>query len=87
MNNNNKFVRDLANSLISIGKKMTNKNLADELNKAGLKTSYGTLYEGERGTFNLISSTYHKLDKLGMTKDKDNVANAFTNSKGEHPYL
>ncbi len=87
MNSNNNFVIDLANKLVSKGCKMTNVELAIQLNKAGLKTSYNDDYKGGRGTFNLIAATYHKLDKEGRSNERDNVAKAYTNYKGEHPYL
>lgn len=87
MNNNNNFVSSLANRLVLAGTKISNIDLANQLNNANLKISYGSLYKGKRGTFRLISTTYWKLDSLGRISDRDNIAKAFTNFKGYYAYL
>jgi hypothetical protein len=51
----------LAKVLDSNNTTMTGENLANHLNEIGFKTSYGTEYEGGRGTNKLISDTYDRF--------------------------
>ena len=53
---------------------MTGENLAHHLNEIGFETSYGTPYEGGRGTYKLISDTYDWFVDNGKQADADNIA-------------
>jgi hypothetical protein len=56
-----KHIMNLAVSLSQNGQVMPVPALAVNLNNNGFRTSYGTLYEGLRGTYTLIRATYHYL--------------------------
>ena len=81
------YIRKRANELSKVGKSITAKDLADELNKSGLETSYGTPFQGGRGTYMLIRATYRWLDTtLGSPEEASHVARAFTKPDGRYAY-
>lgn len=67
---------------------MSVSELADHLNRNGLRTSYGELYAGERGTLRLISMTYRWVDaELGLGGDEaTSIAVAFVKKDGSYAY-
>ncbi|MDO4224966.1 MAG: hypothetical protein Q4C75_03635 [Bergeyella zoohelcum] len=80
------IISQLANTLISQGKNMPISQLADYLNQNGYQTTYGTNYQGGRGTYKLISEVYKSLERDGRHADADNVAKAFTTDNGDYAY-
>ncbi len=81
------YISKLANHLVDNGKIMSGPEFADHLNRNGFQTSYGTDYEGKRGTYTLISATYKELTDLGRISDAENVAKAFVKEDGTPAYL
>jgi len=65
---------------------MSAPTLARLLNSLGYRTNYGTEYEGARGTYNLISGTYHRLDGAGKGDLARMVAAAFRKPNFEYAY-
>ena len=66
---------------------MSGQELADHLNRNGIKTSYGTQYEGGRGTYKLISSVWNWVEKdLGLHDEAEMIARAFVNPDNLYAY-
>jgi hypothetical protein len=65
---------------------MSGEELADHLNRNIFLTSYGTEYEGGRGTYKLIKETYHWLVKLELQNEADKVAKSFVKPDGTFAY-
>lgn len=84
--NKKEYIGHLANVLVSNNATMTGEKLADHLNEIGFETSYGTQYEGGRGTYTLIHATYDWLAANGKQADADNVALAFKKPDGTCAY-
>ena len=80
------FVRDLAITLSAAGNKITGWDLAQRLNAAGLKTSYGSPYSGGRGVYTLVHATYNWLRNNGYPKIADIVAASYLNQDGDYAY-
>lgn len=81
------YIRKLGSFLINNGKTMDVPNLVEHLNWNGYKTNYGTEYQGGRGSYRLIRSTYDWLIKIGEPGDAKNVAEAFMKPDGTYAYL
>jgi hypothetical protein len=87
MNRKKLYVWRLATFLHSAGTKMSGEELAAHLNRNGLQTSYGTEFEGGRGTFKLIKVTYDWVnDELGLEDEARKVAEAFVKPDGTHAW-
>jgi hypothetical protein len=87
MDKKKKYILKLATTLHSQGKKMTGQKLADNLNKNNFLTSYGTKYQGGRGTYKLIRETWNCLEnKLNQTQDAKIVAETFVKANGAFAY-
>ena len=80
------LIKEIASNLSSNHKKMTFDQLANHLNDIGHKTSYGTEYHGSRGVARLVSSVYQNVTNEGDLKGADDIANAFTDNNGNHPW-
>lgn len=80
------YIRRLGNFLSTNGTTMAINELADHLNRNNFKTSYGTEYEGGRGTYTLIHATYDWLVSIGKQDEANSIAGAFTRSNGEYAY-
>ena len=80
------YIRRLAHFLTENGTKMAGNELAEHLNRNNFKTSYGTDYEGGRGTYKLLHATYDWLAANGKQKDADNVAFAFPKPNGDYAF-
>jgi hypothetical protein len=65
---------------------MTGGELADHLNRNRFKTYYGSKYEGGRGTFRLIKSTYQWLASIGKQQEADFVAKALVDGNDTPAY-
>jgi hypothetical protein len=80
------YIKQLAIFLVSTKTSMNGETLATLLNWNNFKTSYGSRYEGGRGTYTLIHATYDWLVKNGNQADADKVALAFKKPDGSYAY-
>lgn len=83
---NKEYIRQLANFLIQTETTMNAENLAEHLNWNNFKTTYDTEYEGGRGTYRLIHTTYDWLTEKGLKDEAENVAKAFKKPNGGFAY-
>ena len=74
------FIYNLAVSLS--GGKMTVADLAVKLNANGFRTGYGTFYQGMRGTYTLLHSTYDVVERMKGKVAAALIANSFTKPNG-----
>ena len=86
MSNNKDFVGNLANELAKKGSTMNQRQVSSALNASGRKTTYGTDYQGGRGTNKLVSTSYDYFDNKGDKETAKNIAERITNSEGETPW-
>ena len=86
MNQKKAYIWKLAIFLASNGMKMSGEELAEHLNRNNFLTSYGAEYQGGRGTYKLISETYHWLKDLGLQGEADKIAEAFVKPNGDFAY-
>jgi hypothetical protein len=56
------------------------------LNDLGYQTNYSSEYAGARGIYNLISGTYHRLDRAGKSDRAQMVAEAYRKPNFEYAY-
>lgn len=61
---------------------MTAADLAANLNAHGFTTSYGTPYQGMRGTYTLLHSTYEVVERAYGRAQAAIIANTFTKPNG-----
>lgn len=71
------FVAWVAAELTKRKSCMSVPTLAKLANKRGYRTGYGEEYGGGRGTYRLVSGTYHRLDRAGKKKEAAMVADAY----------
>lgn len=86
MNKKKMYLVKLANFLVPNSMTMSGQELADHLNRNNFLTSYGTEYQGGRGTYKLISQTYHWLIELGLDEEAEKFPLAFVQGNGEYPW-
>ena len=87
MNEKKAYIWRLATFLHANSMVMSGEELAEHLNRNKFLTSYGTEYEGGRGTYRLISQTWKWLNtELGLTKEAEHVALAFVKPDGRPAY-
>jgi hypothetical protein len=87
MNEKKTYIWRLATFLHTNGMVMSGEELADHLNRNKFLTSYGTEYQGGRGTYKLVKETYWWLhDTLGLPKEAQRVAEAFVKPDGGYAY-
>lgn len=81
------YIWKLADFLYLNNKVMSGEELAEHLNRNDFLTSYGSEYAGGRGTYKLISETWHWLnDELKFPKEAAKVATAFVKPDGNVAY-
>ena len=81
------YIWKLAEFLHKQDMTMSGEELADHLNRNSFLTSYGTQYQGGRGTYKLIRETWQWLNNdLGLNKEAEHVALAFVKSDGSYAY-
>lgn len=78
-------VATIASELRKYDKTIPAEALAWLLNELGHRTNYGSTYEGGRGTYRLIRSTYHRYEK-GSPIVANDIAEAFTKPDGSYAY-
>lgn len=81
-----KLIKAIAETLEKEGLTATFKQVGDALNSLGLKTTFGTEYSGTRGVAKIINDSYDELFQNNDSKAAENVANAFTDIQGKHPW-
>ncbi len=80
------YIAQLGAFLASHKMTMSGTELADNLNRNGLSTSYGTEYQGGRGTYKLIRETWHWLNEQDLPDEAKKVADAFVKDDGTYAY-
>lgn len=77
------FIGVLADFCHGSGIQMTGEDLAMELNRHGFLTSYGTPYEGKRGTYRLVDRAHqHFFFVLGDPGTAERIALVFISKSG-----
>lgn len=84
--NAKELVRDLAVSLRDSGQTIRVGELANQLNRSGVETSYGTMYQGGRGTYRLVRVTYDWLYHQGLRDEAAKVALTYVKPDGSYAY-
>lgn len=77
MNEKKVYLWKLAEFLYFNEKQMSVPELATHLNRNNFLTSYGTEYQGKRGTYTLVSETYKWLESLGLIEEAKKVSVTF----------
>lgn len=80
------FVAWVAEELAKRESFMSVPTLVSLLNRHGGKTNYGTEFGGGRGSYRLVSGTYHRLDRAGKGDAADRVAQRFLKPNFEYAY-
>lgn len=84
--NKYQFVSWVAEELTKQDAFMSVPALVNLVNAKGGETNYGTPFSGGRGSYRLVSGTYHRLDGAGQAKQAHNVAVAFRRPNFEYAY-
>lgn len=80
------FVSWVAEELTKRDAFMSVPALVDLVNAKGGQTNYGTPFSGGRGSYRLVSGTYHRLNEAGKQREAHNVAVAFRRPNYEYAY-
>jgi hypothetical protein len=80
------FVARVAEELAKRETFMSVPALMDLINAKGGRTNYGTQYEGGRGSYKLVSGTYHRMMAADTPDRAHNVAVAFRRPNFEYAY-
>ena len=87
MNRKKLYVWKLASFLRTNGMIMSAEELAHHLNRNNFKTGYDAPYEGGRGTYRLIHTTYKWVNEdLGLTDEAAVIAEAYVKADGSHAW-
>lgn len=87
MNKKKYYIWQLASFLASHAMTMSAEELAAHLNRNEFLTSYGTEYQGGRGTYKLIKETWDWLQNgLQLPDEAKKVAEAFVKPDGTYAY-
>ncbi len=87
MNEKKLYIWKLADFLAQYGMVMSGEELAAHLNRNEFLTSYGSEYQGGRGTYTLIKQTWNWLhNDLGLYDEAEKVAKAFVKPDGSYAY-
>lgn len=87
MNEKRTYIWRLATFLHTNSMVMSGEELAEHLNRNDFLTSYGSEYQGGRGTYTLIRSTWRWLhDELGLPSEAEHIARAFVKPDGGYAY-
>lgn len=87
MNEKKMYIWQLADFLTSKNKIMSGEELAAHLNRNEIVTEYDSEYQGGRGVYTLIRTTYHWLhDDLQLPNEASKVAGAFVKPDGTHAW-
>ena len=87
MNTKKHYVWQLASFLHSFGMTMSGEELAEHLNRNNFLTSYGSEYQGGRGTYTLIRETWKWVQNdLGLPNEARKIAESFVKPDGSFAY-
>jgi len=87
MNEKKIYIWKLAAFLHSQEMVMSGEELAEHLNRNNFLTSYGTEYQGGRGTYKLIKQTWKWLhEDLNLKEEASHIARAFVKPNGGYAY-
>lgn len=85
------MTKDLLNRIVEIAQALKARNermpareLAVRLNAEGFRTTYGTPYQGGRGSFRLLAIAHKSCMRSGDIADAEAIAHAFV-AKNERP--
>lgn len=81
------FVGNLAVFLASNRCEMSGRELTDLLNRNKNKTTYGTLYGGDRNVYNLIRESYRWFRQKGELQKSNAIVKAFVKEDGTYACL
>lgn len=66
---------------------MSGEELAEHLNRNNFLTSYGTEYQGGRGTYTLIRETWNWIEyELKLPNEAKKVAESYVKPDGSYAY-
>lgn len=81
------YIWQLATFLYNQGMVMSAEELATHLNRNEFLTSYGTEYQGGRGTYKLIRETWDWVqNELQLPDEAKKIAEAFVKDDGTYAY-
>ena len=80
------FVAWVADELKKRDTFMSVPALMDLINGQGYKTNYGDVFSGKRGSYRLVSGTYHRMIAAERPEQAHNVAVAFRRPNFEYAY-
>ena len=80
------YLFELASFLDSHSMKMSGEELAQHLNRNEILTSYGTEYQGGRGTYAFIRHSYETFREAGLQTAADRIARVFVKPDGSYAY-
>lgn len=86
MDNKKLYIFRLAEFLVNNDMVMSGEELADHLNRNEFLTSYGTEYQGKRGIYRLISTTFDDVKQVFGEAEARRVAVAFVKPDGTYAY-
>jgi hypothetical protein len=87
MNRKKLYIWRLATFLREHGMVMAGEELAAHLNRNNFRTSYGSTFEGGRGTYKLIRETWSWVnDELGLPEEAKSIAEAYVKPDGSYAY-
>ena len=66
---------------------MSGRELTDLLNRNKNKTTYGTLYGGDRNVYNLIRESYRWFRQKGELQKSNAIVKAFVKEDGTYACL
>ena len=83
---NKLYIWKLASFINNNKMKMSGEELANHLNRNDFLTSYGSEYEGGRGTYRLIKETYWWAHDIIGKDEAAKIAEAFVKPDGSYAY-
>ena len=87
MNKKKYYIWQLAAFLSTHKMIMSGEELAEHLNRNEFLTSYGTEYQGGRGTYTLIREAWNWLNNdLHLSEEAAKVAESFVKPNGDHAW-
>jgi hypothetical protein len=87
MNEKKNYIWQLASFLYNYRMTMSGEELAEHLNRNNFLTSYGTEYQGGRGTYTLIRETWNWIEiDLKLPNEAKKVAESFVKPDGSYAY-
>lgn len=87
MNEKKHYIWQLASFMYNYKMTMSGEELAEHLNRNNFLTSYGTEYQGGRGTYTLIRETWNWIENdLKLPNEAKKVAESYVKPDGSYAY-